>query len=243
LPWRNEIQASLSTSNRGMLTASLQGSLNSNGAGGWGRTLGVGVTLQPASNVRLSFQPNFARFHNVSQFVRAVNDAEATDTYGRRAVFATLDQRELALDTRLSWTFSPRMSLQLFVQPLVSTGGYTGFKEFTTPGGFAFAEYGTDQGSIDRDAAGNYTVDPDGSDGPAAAFAIANPDFNFRSLRGNAVFRWEFRQGSTLFLVWQQSRQGIEPIGDFALGRDLGEVFRNPATNVLALKMTYWLGV
>ena len=57
------------------------------------------------------------------------------------------------------------------------------------------------------------------------------------------MFRWEFRPGSTLFLVWQQSRQGVANIGDFALGRDFGEVFRNPATNVLALKMTYWLGV
>jgi hypothetical protein len=180
----------------------------------------------------------------VSQFVRGVNDPEATATFGRRSVFATLDQRELALDTRLNWTFSPRMSLQLFVQPLISTGDYTDFKEFTTPGGFDFAVYGQDRGTISREAAtGAYTVDPDGAEGAAPSFGLGNPNFNFRSLLGNAVFRWEFRQGSTLFLVWQQSRQGIEPIGDFALGRDLGEVFRNPATNVLALKMTYWLGV
>ena len=243
LPWRNNINANLSTSNRGMFTTSVQASLNSNGADGWGRTIGVGVTMQPASNVRLSFEPNFGRFHNVSQFVRGVNDAAATGTFGRRSVFATLDQRELALDTRLSWTFSPRMSLQLFVQPLISTGDYTDFKEFTTPGAFDFAVYGQDQGSISRDAGtGSYTVDPDGAEGPAQSFGISNPNFNFRSLRGNAVFRWEFRPGSILFLVWQQSRQGIENIGDFALGRDFGEVFRNPATNVLALKMTYWLG-
>ena len=203
----------------------------------------MNLALQPAPNVRLSFGPSFGRFHNVSQFVRGVTDPEATGTYGRRSVFATLDQRELALDTRLSWTFSPKMSLQLFVQPLISTGDYTDYKEFTTPGAFDFAVYGEDRGTISRnDETGMYTVDPDG-EGPAQAFGIADQNFNFRSLRGNAVFRWEFRPGSTLFLVWQQSRQGVANIGDFSLSRDFGEVFRNPATNVLALKMTYWLGV
>jgi hypothetical protein len=242
LPWRNNINANLSTSNRGIVTAGLEGSLNSNGADGWGRTIGVNLTVQPAANVRLSFGPSFGRFHNVSQFVRGVNDAEATATYGRRSVFATLDQRELALDTRLSWTFSPKMSLQLFVQPLISTGDYTDYKEFTTPGGFDFAVYGQDRGTIARNQeTGSFAVDPDGA-GPAQGFGIADQNFNFRSLRGNAVFRWEFRPGSTLFLVWQQSRQGVENIGDFSLSRDFGEVFRNPATNVLALKMTYWLG-
>lgn len=244
LPWRNNINLNLNSPNRGMLTAGLQGSLNRNGADGWGRTIGLNLTLQPAANVRLSFGPSFGRFHDVSQFVRGVSDAEASATFGRRAVFATLDQRELALDTRLSWTFSPRMSLQLFVQPLISTGDYTDYKEFTTPGTFDFAVYGRDRGTISRDTeSGGYTVDPDGAEGPAPAFGIAEQNFNFRSLRGNAVFRWEFRPGSTLFLVWQQSRQGVENIGDFSLGRDFGEVFKNPATNVLALKMTYWLGV
>jgi hypothetical protein len=243
LPYRTNVNATLSTSNRGMVTASMSGSLNTNGAGGYGRTIGFGVNIQPAPNVRISLQPSFARFHDVSQFVRGVSDPLATDTYGRRSVFATLDQRELALDTRLSWTFSPTMSLQLYLQPLVSAGEFSDYKEFTTPGGFDFAVYGRDRGTIARDdATASYTVDPDG-DGAAAAFSIPEQDFNFRSLRGNAVFRWEYRPGSTLFVVWQQSRQGLEPIGDFALGRDLGGVFDYPSTNVVAVKLTYWLGL
>jgi hypothetical protein len=243
LPRRSSVDVNLSTSNRGMVTASMRGSLNSNAAGGYGRTIGLGINIQPAPNVQVSLQPSFARFHDVSQFVRGVSDPLATDTYGRRSVFATLDQRELALDTRLSWTFSPTMSLQLYLQPLVSAGKFSEYKEFTTPGGFDFAVYGRDRGTIARDdATASYTVDPDG-DGAAAAFSIPEQDFNFRSLRGNAVFRWEYRPGSTLFVVWQQSRQGLEPIGDFALGRDLGGVFDYPSTNVVAVKLTYWLGL
>jgi hypothetical protein len=57
------------------------------------------------------------------------------------------------------------------------------------------------------------------------------------------VFRWEYRPGSTLFLVWQQSRAGVEGIGDFSFRRDFDAIFSNPAVNVFAVKMTYWLGV
>ena len=57
------------------------------------------------------------------------------------------------------------------------------------------------------------------------------------------MLRWEFRPGSTLFLVWQQARQGIDPVGDFRFGRDFGAIWDAPATNVLAVKATWWMGL
>jgi len=87
-----------------------------------------------------------------------------------------------------------------------------------------------------------FTVDPDGA-GAAPSFAFGDPNFNFRSLLTNLVFRWEYRPGSTLFLVWQQSRAGQAAIGDFSFHRDFGAIFDTPATNVLAVKVSYWLGV
>ena len=243
LPRRTNINASLSTANRGLLPAGLEARINSNTAGGWSRTVGIEGVLRPASNIRFVLEPSYTRSHNISQFVRAVNDPFAESTFGRRAVFSTLDQHELALTTRLDWTFSPRMSLQLFVQPLVSSGDFSGYKEFTTPGAFEFAEYGVDRGTIVRDdQTGTYQVDPDGAGG-GPAFSVGDPNFNFRSLRGNAVFRWEYRPGSTLFVVWQQSRQGIAGVGDFSFSRDFSEVFNAPSTNVIAVKLTYWLGL
>ena len=242
-PYRSNLNFDMSSDSRGFMTVGVDGNVNWNGAGGWGTTVGVNVAVQPAPTVRVSFEPSFSRFHNVSQFVRGVTDADAAATFGRRAVFATLDQRELALDTRLDWTFTPTLSLQLYVQPLISTGAYGDIKEFARPGTFDFDVYGRDRGTIAFDRAANsYTVDPDG-DGPAAEFTVDNPDFNFRSLLGNLVFRWEYRPGSTLFLVWQQTRSGEEPFGDFRLGRDFGAIFDQPARNVLAVKMSYWLGL
>ena len=78
--------------------------------------------------------------------------------------------------------------------------------------------------------------------GASPAFVIANPDFNFRSLLGNAIVRWEYRPGSALFFVWQQSRTEVEPIGDFDFSRDASALFNRPPENVYAIKATWWIG-
>jgi hypothetical protein len=87
-----------------------------------------------------------------------------------------------------------------------------------------------------------FAADPDGVDGPARPFTFRDPSFNYRSLRGSAVLRWEYRPGSTLFVVWQQQREGSEPFGNFDLGRDSRALFQQPARNVLLVKVTYWIG-
>jgi hypothetical protein len=73
-------------------------------------------------------------------------------------------------------------------------------------------------------------------------FRFFNNSFNVQSLRGNAVLRWEYRPGSTLFFVWQQQRSGADPFGDFELGRDTGAIFNARPDNVFVIKATYWLG-
>lgn len=86
-----------------------------------------------------------------------------------------------------------------------------------------------------------YQIDPDGEG--LGEFSIANPDFNIRSLRGNAVLRWEFRPGSTMFLVWQQTRESREQTGTFDAENDFGELFRSPASHTFLVKFSYWFGM
>jgi hypothetical protein len=221
------------------------------GAGARERSLGVGVDVRPSNAVRLRLRPQWSANEVPAQYVRAFNDARADGTYGVRYVFAELDQTTVSLETRLDWTFTPRLSLQLFAQPFVSAGDYERFKEFTTPGGFAFDEFGADRGTICR-FGGAYVVDPVAArqcpaDAPPAADAdftmrFGDPDFNIRSLRGNAVVRWEYRPGSTLFFVWQQQRSGFAPLGQFDLERDSRAIFDAPAHNVFLIKASYWIG-
>lgn len=147
------------------------------------------------------------------------------------------------MTTRLNWTFTPEMSLELFLQPFISSNDYSRFKEFVAPRRIAKQVYGEDVGTIrtlEDDGSLAYVVDPD-ADGPAAEFEFDDPDFNFRSLRGNLVFRWEYLPGSTFFFVWTQDRNAVESIGDFDVGRDVGRMFDAPADNVFLVKATYWL--
>jgi hypothetical protein len=211
-----------------------------NARGGWGVMPSVGVTVRPTSAVEISIEPTYRRIHAVAQYVTAVGDPVALRTYGIRYVFSDLDQSILSADTRVSWTFSPRLSLQLYMQPFLAKGDYQSFKELHAPRRWDWDVYGEEAGTL-SEVDGGYSVDPDG-DGPAEAFAFWNPDFNVRSLRGNAVLRWEYRPGSTVYLVWQQRRFGSAPYGDSRLLSDAADLWRIPPENVFAVKVSYWWG-
>ncbi len=202
-----------------------------------------GVNYKPTSSVSVSLEPSYTIDRFADQFVDGVDDPTAEAFFGRRYVFADLDQRTLSMTTRLNWTFTPEMSLELFLQPFISSNDYSRFKEFGAPRRVEKQVYGEDIGSIRArvdDEALTYVVDPD-ADGPAAEFEFDDPDFNFRSLRGNLVFRWEYMPGSTLFFVWTQDRNTEESIGDFDVGRDVDRMFDASAENVFLVKATYWL--
>ena len=142
--------------------------------------------------------------------------------------------------TRASLILSPRMSLQLYAQPLLSAGRYTSIKEAAQPRTYTFLRYGVDAGSIAFDPDRNlYMVFPS-DDGSGQPFVLDNPDFNFRSLRVNTVFRWEFRPGSTMYLVWTQTREDETGVGRLAFGPDTAELWRTPSDNVFMVKVSYW---
>jgi hypothetical protein len=205
----------------------------------------AGITIKPSSSVSLSLSPSFSRNQSTSQFVTSLDDATNVAFFGRRYVFADLDQKTISMTTRLNWTFTPTMSLELFMQPFVSSNDFSRFKEFAAPRQIDKLVYGEDIGSVTTSGTGadqEFSIDPDGS-GPAESFTIQNQDFNFRSLRGNLVFRWEYVPGSTLFFVWTQDRNAFERVGDFDFGRDTGDLFRAPADNIFLIKATYWIGI
>lgn len=200
------------------------------------------VEWKPADNVALSVSPGVNWNRSTAQYVGTFDDVTATATFGRRYVFGALDQRTFSSSVRLNWTFTPMMSLQLFAQPLISSGSYTGFKELAAPKTFDFLEYGVDGSStIQLEEGGAITADPDGVGGAAAPLEFSDPSFNFKSLRGTAVLRWEFRPGSTLFLVWTQSRSHFEEDGRFRFGRSFDRLLETKPDNIFVVKLTYWL--
>lgn len=195
---------------------------------------------RPLPQARIRVGPSYQGGTTTAQYVQAFADPLATTTFGRRYVFADVRQREARLDTRVDWTFSPWLSLQLFLQPFASAGEFSRFKEFTTPRGFDFAEYGVSTGTV-APVAGGLRVDPDGA-GQSPSFFIPVQDFTVRALRGNAVLRWEYQPGSSLFFVWSQQREQSIEAANFGVANQVGRAFADPGRHVFLIKYSRWIG-
>lgn len=205
---------SVGSDERKTFTAQLNAHADGARDGSYTHTLGLALTARPRSNVQLSAGPSLTRQHDHTQYVTAIVDPSATATYGARYVFADLEQRTFALETRADWTLTSRLSFQLYLQPFIASGD--------------FHDYHALAAARTRDYA-------------PFAYGGADPDFNFRSVRGNAVVRWEFRPGSALYVVWNENRADVAPLGDFRLRRDLRAIPGAPSHDVFLIKFSYWL--
>ena len=195
------------------------------------------VEWRPGARLSLRFEPQIERIGTSAQYVDTFDDALATNTFGHRYVFADLKQTTVSASIRLNWIFTPRLSLEVYAQPLLSSGDYTGFKELARARSYQFTGYPDPSPTSDPD---RIVVDPDGAGGPAESHEIDDPNFSLASLRGNAVLRWEYSPGSTLFLVWTQNRSDTESIGTFRTGRALDRLFGAAADNIFLIKLSYW---
>ncbi|MEO8194070.1 MAG: DUF5916 domain-containing protein, partial [Gemmatimonadales bacterium] len=205
-------QIFLGTDARKALSFSINPSFNDFDYGPDALNLNINTTWKPTSNVQLSLGPSYSRSGSVSQFVTSIADPTATAFYGRRYIFASFNQKQLAMSTRANVTFTPTLTFELFAQPLIASGDYIEFLEYVAPRQRTLHTFRGDEVSATIvDGQRRYAIDPDGPAGPATSFQVGDPDFNFRALRGNAVVRWEYRPGSTLFFVWQQNRSDTEP--------------------------------
>jgi hypothetical protein len=199
------------------------------------KSFDVEIGFRPAPNWNITFTPEWSREHSVAQYVTTVVDTFARNTFGRRYVFADLVENEFSLRTGVNVTFTPTLSLEMFARPFIGSGRFGQLKELARPRSFEFNRYRSVTEDDDE-----FVVDPDGA-GPASSFTVDDEDFTVRSLRGNAVLRWEWRPGSTLFLVWQQQREIEDTAGDLRLRRELRALSNARPDNVFVIKVSYWL--
>ena len=234
------LYTTLSTDSRNLLSGTVHTSASKGASGGWNFYTSLGFTWKASKTLMIRGGPDFSRNHNVAQYVTSLSDPHALQTFKRRYIFGTLDQTTLSASFRVYWTFSPKLSLQLYLQPLLSTGKYTDFKELSRPRTFSFNHFGDGSSTIRRDE-NVYAIDPDGPAKPASPFLLYNPNFNFKSLRANAVLRWEYLPGSTFYFVWTNEKVDYETGGEFRFGRDFSTLLRDRPDNVFSIKLTYWM--
>jgi hypothetical protein len=139
--------------------------------------------------------------------------------------------------TRVNVTFTPKLSLELFAQPLITSADFVRYKQLSAPETFLFDVLEEGAGTYVDGTTRYLDFDLDGL--PDGQFS--DRDFNLRSLRSTAVLRWEYRPGSEIFLVWQRSQSDRARVGDFDFGRDAGALFGAPADNRFIVKANYWL--
>jgi hypothetical protein len=236
------------TDNRQMWSGRFGGGFSSNDAGGWRWSANGNLSVKPSPSYEIRMGPSISRNRNMAQYVTTIADDAAVNTFGRRYVFGSLEQTTLSLDTRLNMTFTPNLTLEVFAEPFISSGAYGGLKELAAPRTFDFLEYGRDVGTSTLGPDGRFTIDPDGA-GPAPSFRLNNQDFTYHSLLGNAVLRYEWRPGSTVFFVWQQSRterltalmDHERAVGTIAFEKDARALLGIRPENVFMVKVNYWM--
>jgi hypothetical protein len=196
------------------------------------------ISVQPTPAWLLSVNPLYEHLVDTQQYVSTVNGGGA-ETYGKRYVFAHVDRHTYSAKIRMNYTFKPDLNLDLYAEPFAASGRYDDFGELAAAGSRATRVYGVAEGTtLVTQPDGTHTV----TDG-AAAFTIRNVDFNVLSFRSNLVLRWEWRPGSTLYVVWQQDRSSREAIGLRATAGDLWDSFSAPGRNFVAVKASFWLAV
>jgi hypothetical protein len=211
---------------------------NNRSESGWDQEIWSQFAIRPNPALRVSLSPSLFLQRNRAQFLRSVADTTADATFERSYVFGDLRYSQLSAETRVDWTFTPRLSLQVFAQPLVASGKYGRFSTLRAARTFDLADFTEADGTLMDDPDAGWIAQRPG--GPR--IVLGRPDFTTLSLVGNAVMRWEYRPGSALFFVWQQRRSGFDERGRFVPGRDIGAIFQEKPENVFAIKASYWIG-
>ena len=177
------------------------------------------LRIRFASNIEFSLGPSYTYQVKDAQWVGQIEENINGQTK-KHYVYGELESRTLDFTSRADISFSPTLSLQFYVQPFVTIGDYTHFKELVEPKSYQFKPYPLKE----------------------------NRDFHRRSLRGNTVLRWEFQPGSTLFLVWTQSREAAltsvtEADLEFRPLHRLGSSFTDEGQNIFLVKCRYWFNM
>lgn len=236
-PWGIMRSLQISSDNRKPVVLTLSGHYRTHPYGSYNYSSHASLRWKPADNFSLSLGLGYSWRHSIGQYIARVEDPLKTETYGVRYIMSDIIQQTFPLEVRINWTFTPQLSLQVYLQPFIGVGDFFKFKELVAPRTFDFLVFGEEASTIQLEG-NTYNVDPDGG-GPAHSFTFRNPDFNLKSLRGTIVLRWEYRPGSTLYAVWTQNRADYSHPGVFRFGEDFQALFNARGENIFLLKCNF----
>ena len=186
---------------------SISMSASSSADGSWDEGWNPSIRWRPKSNLGIQAGPEFYRGHTDAQFLENVETGKLAT--GSR--FAELEQTQWSMNLRADYAVTPNVSVQVFVQPLVSTLRFHELKELARSRSYDFV-------SVTPGRIGGRTLG---------------------SLRGNAVVRWEYLPGSSAYFVWTQERAERDRIDQFDVSHSYKVISRAPANNVFLIKVAH----
>jgi hypothetical protein len=203
----------------------------------------VGLGFEPSDRFAFRVAPGVSWMTNRRQYYTE-RDRDTDRTYGQRYIFSTVDQKTVSMQFRANYSFTPDLNLEFYAEPFASSGNFTDFGELPEARSYDLRQYGTDGTTIEEiveeDDDGNTSRVYEVTDG-AETFYLDDFNFNTVSFRSNLVMRWEFRPGSTLFVVWQRNLSDYANIGDPVNVSDMFSSLGAAGQNILAIKLSYWL--
>jgi hypothetical protein len=194
--------------------------------------LDMGVTWLPVRKIRLSCNAGLDQREYYQQYVNTLQGNGSTEY-----IVANIEHYSTSLTFRGEIFFTPEISLQYYGSPYYSVGEYDDFRRVARAAAKEFDER-LEPLDVSYDALSNkYSFLLDGE-----TLSFGNPDFSFMQFRSNLVFRWEYKLGSTLYLVWTHERSGYESV--YHPVRDItGDLFRIMGNHVVMLKLNFWFSV
>jgi len=200
----------------------------------------IELKFKPTNYLSISLSPGFGKSFSELQYVDQ-KDYNGTDRY----IFASIDRKTINASFRINLNLSPDLTLQYWGQPFIATGKYYDHKYITDPMAEKYTDrfrlYNEDQISMVED---EYRID-ENSDG-TLDYTFDNSDFNVKEFLSNFVVRWEYNPGSSLYLVWSQTRSNYGTNGDLDVMDDIGDLFGSDGDkphNVFLIKFSYRFGI
>lgn len=183
-------------------------------------------TIQPITILKFSISANYTNNKNELQYVTAVSDNENT-----RYILGRIDQQILSATFKVDYHITPELSFQYYGSPYFTTGNYSNFKWINNP----LADKYNDRFELlntSLTTQNEYTT----SDG----MAFSNPDFSFTQFRSNLVFRWEYKPGSKLYLVWSNEKTLYQEFASATMNDALSGFKKAVSNNIFLVKLNYW---
>ncbi len=198
-------------------------------------SFGPSVSYRPINTLKLAMDLNYSKNVDELQYVdtKIVNSC-------KKYILAKINQETIGLTFRIDYNITPEISLQYYGSPFASVGKYSNYKEINNPKAPIYSDRFT---VLDNPVlSGNdYQID-ENNDGKVV-YSFANPDFNFYQFRSNLVFRWEYRPGSQLFLVWSNDRTQWNSPGYYGINDAPSQLSHSFPNNIFLIKLNYWFSI